>query len=293
MKKSEVFDTFSGPMTFMGVPFSHDLSQAKAAILGIPFDCGTHPGADRLAAGPGLDPRAIGAGPPLRAAVPRLQSAAKSSASSIAATPRSIPSADRRILCRDREGGLAHRVVGRDSGDDGRRRRRHPAAAPRRPPAPCRPRRPAYRRAYRHLSGRRRRARPLSTPRPPSPAPPRKASSIRGTPSTSARAGRPTVPACSTTRANRAISSSPAPTSPSAGSTTCSREVHERLAGKPVYLCFDMDVFDPSCAPGVCTPAWGGLSAREGLALIQGLAGTRNSSPSTSTPSARRTTSAA
>jgi arginase family enzyme len=34
-------------------------------------------------------------------------------------------------------------------------------------------------------------------------------------------------------------------------------ELHERLKGRPVYLCFDMDVFDPSCAPGVATPTWG------------------------------------
>jgi agmatinase len=50
-------------------------------------------------------------------------------------------------------------------------------------------------------------------------------------------------------------------------------EVHARLAGRPVYLCFDMDFFDPSCAPGVCTPTWGGASAREGLGLLRGLAG--------------------
>lgn len=50
-------------------------------------------------------------------------------------------------------------------------------------------------------------------------------------------------------------------------------QIHERLAGKPVYLCFDMDFFDPSCAPGVCTPTWGGATAREGLALLEGLAG--------------------
>lgn len=49
--------------------------------------------------------------------------------------------------------------------------------------------------------------------------------------------------------------------------------VHERLRGRPVYLCFDMDFFDPSCAPGVCTPSWGGASAREGLDLLRGLAG--------------------
>ena len=29
--------------TFMGVPASRDLSGAKAAVLGIPFDCGLHP----------------------------------------------------------------------------------------------------------------------------------------------------------------------------------------------------------------------------------------------------------
>jgi agmatinase len=34
-----------------------------------------------------------------------------------------------------------------------------------------------------------------------------------------------------------------------------------------------MDVFDPSCAPGVCTPAWGGFTAREGIDLVRGLEG--------------------
>ena len=36
-----------------------------------------------------------------------------------------------------------------------------------------------------------------------------------------------------------------------------------------------MDVFDPSVAPGVCTPSWGGLSAREGITLLRALAGLR------------------
>jgi agmatinase len=49
--------------------------------------------------------------------------------------------------------------------------------------------------------------------------------------------------------------------------------VHERLAGRQVYLCWDMDFFDPSCAPGVCTPTWGGVSAREGLGILQSLKG--------------------
>lgn len=49
--------------------------------------------------------------------------------------------------------------------------------------------------------------------------------------------------------------------------------LREALSGRPVYLCFDMDFFDPSCAPGVCTPTWGGASAREGLEFLQALAG--------------------
>ena len=50
-------------------------------------------------------------------------------------------------------------------------------------------------------------------------------------------------------------------------------EFREVVAGRPVYLCWDMDVFDPSVAPGVCTPTWGGLSAREGIELIRTLSG--------------------
>jgi agmatinase len=51
--------------------------------------------------------------------------------------------------------------------------------------------------------------------------------------------------------------------------------IQERLAGKPVYLCWDMDFFDPSAAPGVCAPAWGGVTSREGLYLLRRLAGLR------------------
>jgi arginase family enzyme len=50
-------------------------------------------------------------------------------------------------------------------------------------------------------------------------------------------------------------------------------EFREGAAGRPVYLCWDMDIFDPAVAPGVCTPAWGGLSAREGIELMRCLTG--------------------
>ena len=46
-------------------------------------------------------------------------------------------------------------------------------------------------------------------------------------------------------------------------------EFRDKVGKRPVYLCFDMDVFDPSTAPGVCTPSWGGLSAREGIDLLR------------------------
>lgn len=49
--------------------------------------------------------------------------------------------------------------------------------------------------------------------------------------------------------------------------------MHEKLKGRPVYLCFNMDAFDPSCAPGVATPSWGGLSACEGIEFLRGLTG--------------------
>jgi agmatinase len=50
-------------------------------------------------------------------------------------------------------------------------------------------------------------------------------------------------------------------------------ELQRAMAGRPVYLSWDMDVFDPSVAPGVCTPTWGGFTAREGLQFLRGLAG--------------------
>ena len=49
-------------------------------------------------------------------------------------------------------------------------------------------------------------------------------------------------------------------------------ELGAALAGRPVYLCFDMDVFDPSCAPGVCSPTGGGFSAREGIDFLRRIA---------------------
>jgi agmatinase len=43
--------------------------------------------------------------------------------------------------------------------------------------------------------------------------------------------------------------------------------------GGPVYVSFDVDALDPAFAPGTGTPEPGGLSTREALAILRGLAG--------------------
>jgi agmatinase len=41
----------------------------------------------------------------------------------------------------------------------------------------------------------------------------------------------------------------------------------------PVYLTFDIDCLDPSCAPGTGTPVCGGLSSYQAIEILRGLAG--------------------
>ncbi len=49
--------------------------------------------------------------------------------------------------------------------------------------------------------------------------------------------------------------------------------VRRKIGRRPVYLCFDLDFFDPSVAPGVCSPCFGGATAREGFAVLDACAG--------------------
>jgi len=51
------------------------------------------------------------------------------------------------------------------------------------------------------------------------------------------------------------------------------RRIHEVIAGKPVYLSFDIDCLDPAFAPGTGTPVAGGLSSDQALRIIRGLKG--------------------
>lgn len=49
--------------------------------------------------------------------------------------------------------------------------------------------------------------------------------------------------------------------------------IHARLGDAPVYVSVDIDVLDPAHAPGTGTPEAGGLTSRELLGIIRGLAG--------------------
>ncbi|WP_347351157.1 agmatinase [Intrasporangium sp.] len=51
------------------------------------------------------------------------------------------------------------------------------------------------------------------------------------------------------------------------------RRMRKRLGAAPVYLSVDIDVLDPSAAPGTGTPEAGGLTSRELLNTIRGLQG--------------------
>jgi agmatinase len=47
----------------------------------------------------------------------------------------------------------------------------------------------------------------------------------------------------------------------------------ERVADRPLYVSVDIDVLDPAHAPGTGTPEAGGLTSRELLEMVRGLAG--------------------
>ena len=50
--------------------------------------------------------------------------------------------------------------------------------------------------------------------------------------------------------------------------------IRERVKDRPVYASIDIDVLDPAHAPGTGTPEAGGLTSREMLGILRGLAGT-------------------
>ncbi len=57
------------------------------------------------------------------------------------------------------------------------------------------------------------------------------------------------------------------------GPEAIAAEVRAVVGNRPVHLSFDMDYFDPSAAPGVATPTWGGPPVAEVFDLLHGLSG--------------------
>ena len=50
-------------------------------------------------------------------------------------------------------------------------------------------------------------------------------------------------------------------------------EAREIVGAAPIYLSFDIDVIDPSMAPGTGTPEIGGITTREAQAMLRRLSG--------------------
>jgi agmatinase len=59
------------------------------------------------------------------------------------------------------------------------------------------------------------------------------------------------------------------------GAAAIGAELRAAIGDRPVYVTLDVDGIDPAYAPGTGTPVPGGLTSREALALLRGLAGVR------------------
>jgi agmatinase len=58
-----------------------------------------------------------------------------------------------------------------------------------------------------------------------------------------------------------------------AGAEAIAAEAKRIVGDRKVYLTFDIDCLDPSCAPGTGTPVCGGLTTHQALEIVRGLAG--------------------
>jgi agmatinase len=61
----------------------------------------------------------------------------------------------------------------------------------------------------------------------------------------------------------------------SRGPAAVAEQIRARVGNRPVYVTFDVDGVDPAFAPGTGTPVPGGITSREAVALLRGLAGVR------------------
>jgi agmatinase len=259
----------AGPVTFMGVPHSHDLASSKAAILGIPFDCGVHPFRIGSRQGPHAireQSRLMRPYNPELADYNPMKRLGLVDCGDVRLTPGRILDAYERI-----EGAMSEIVscgtVPITMGGDGSVShpqmkvlgRKHPGLAvvhvdshtDTTPPVPGNTHNAGTQFHYAATEGM---IDPAATYH----------IGIRGTTYLPRGFARTRALGYNIITLNELLGR---------GIADVLRELHERLRDRPVYLCWDMDAFDPSCAPGVAAPSWGGLTAREGLALVRGLAG--------------------
>ena len=103
--------------------------------------------------------------------------------------------------------------------------------------------------------------------------PPRRACSTWTAACTSASAARCTRHATWTTTPGSASRSSVSDDYRDRGVAAVIERMRARLGDGPVYVSIDIDVLDPAHAPGTGTPEAGGLTSRELLHMLRGLAG--------------------
>jgi len=58
-----------------------------------------------------------------------------------------------------------------------------------------------------------------------------------------------------------------------AGAPAVAQAIRDQVGDRPLYLTLDVDALDPAFAPGTGTPVPGGLTSREVIQLLRGLAG--------------------
>jgi len=258
------------PMTFMGVPYSHDLSQAKAAILGLPFDCGIHPFRVGARQGPRSireQSRLIRAYNPEIADYNPMKRLGLVDCGDVNVTPGVINSAFVNIEAAMTE--IVERgVIPITMGGDGSISHPQLRAVGRRYPNL----------AVIHLDSH-------TDTNPPVPESMHNAGTqfhyaatekLVDTAATFHIGMRGTTTQPNGFPRTRALGYSHIITLNEMlerGIPDVLHQLQQALRGRPVYLCLDMDVFDPSCAPGVCAPSWGGMNAREGIMFLRGLSG--------------------
>jgi agmatinase len=258
-----------GPLTFMGAPFSHDLSAAKAAILGAPFDCGLHLFRIGARQGPQSIREQSRLVRPFQSEFADFDIRARLGlvdCGDVAVTPGRIEPSFERIE------EAAFRIVSAGAvpvgfGGDGSVSLPLIRAAARRWPNLAVLHVDSHTDAY-----------PYGETEPYTAATQFTHAALeqRIAPSVSYHVGlRGSTYCAGAYDHTRALGYNLITMRElmRRGQDDVLKELHERLAHRPVYLSWDMDVFDPSVAPGVCSPTWGGFTAREGIDFLRGFAG--------------------